>query len=79
MFSEGFPFFLHPYRNLQDEAEAAGHLSRLLLISIVCGVSMLLVTEYFASPLLKGDQYFLSYDLAQERFGAPMQLEAVAV
>ncbi|KAL2649695.1 hypothetical protein R1flu_017823 [Riccia fluitans] len=36
----------------KDETEAAGHLSRLLFISLFCGVMMLLITEAFATQML---------------------------
>ncbi|MCO5550152.1 hypothetical protein L7F22_003634 [Adiantum nelumboides] len=37
----------------QDELEAANHLSRLLFVGLVCGISMLILTGAFSSILLK--------------------------
>ncbi|KAG6541706.1 hypothetical protein Mapa_016971 [Marchantia paleacea] len=37
----------------KDEAEAAGHLSRLLFISLFCGVTMMLIIELFSTNLLQ--------------------------
>ncbi|BBM97273.1 protein MpEDS5 [Marchantia polymorpha subsp. ruderalis] len=37
----------------KDEAEAAGHLSRLLFISLFCGVAMMLIIEIFSTNLLQ--------------------------
>ncbi|MCO5573365.1 hypothetical protein L7F22_027134 [Adiantum nelumboides] len=38
---------------IQDELEAANHLSRLLFVGLVCGISMLILTGAFSSILLK--------------------------
>ncbi|KAL3702060.1 hypothetical protein R1sor_020082 [Riccia sorocarpa] len=36
----------------KDEAEAASHLSRLLFISVFCGVTMMIITKVFATQML---------------------------
>jgi len=39
---------------LQDEDEAAGHLSRLLFVAVTCGVAMLIFTQFGVDGLLRG-------------------------
>jgi len=39
---------------LQDEAEAAGHLSRLLFVAITCGIAMAILTQFGVDRLLQG-------------------------
>ncbi|CAM6102946.1 unnamed protein product [Calypogeia fissa] len=47
----------------KDESEAAEHLSRLLFVSLACGVGMLALTEVFATPLLQAFVGVSNYSL----------------
>lgn len=43
---------------LQNREEAAGHLSRLLFVSLACGVGMFLFTWFGATPVMTGREPF---------------------
>ena len=46
----------HPYLLifLQNRKEAAGHLSRLLFVSLACGIGMFSFTWFGATPVMTG-------------------------
>lgn len=46
-----YPHFAHL---LQNREEAAGHLSRLLFVSLACGIGMFFFTWFGATPLMTG-------------------------
>ena len=47
---------------MQDRTEAAAHLSRLLFVSLACGMAMFFITTFGATPLLTGAKgHFIEY------------------
>lgn len=50
----GFSTLLHL---LQNREEAAGHLSRLIFVSLACGIGMFLLTWFGATPVMTGMEH----------------------